>query len=209
MSKYLEVLARGFLAGMMIAIAAVAYLSFDNHYVGALAFSVGLYTIYTLDFYLYTGKVGFILESRAYLDTIVIWFGNLLGGVAVALAVLNTRIAKTSTIVSLAQSYSEVKINDALLSSFILGIFCGIMMYIAAASYKKLSTSVGSYVAMILCVMVFLLSGFEHSIANMFYFTVSSSWSFKAVVALIVVSLGNAVGGLIIPVCTLVKFKQS
>ena len=52
---------------------------------------------------------------------------------------------------------------------------------------------------MFFCVIVFILSGYEHSVANAFYFTVAGAWSVKAVGYLLWVTLGNAVGGVIFP----------
>lgn len=171
----------------------------ENTYVGAMLFTIGLFTIYTLNFNLYTGKVGFLLEDKDIVAVLLIWLGNLAGTVGTGILFLNTRLVTTTTLVSKATSVSAVKIGDGLLSAFILGCFCGLMMYIAAKSYKlthDTCNSVGGYVGMFLCVMLFLLLGFEHSVANMFYFTVAGAWSGEAVVALIVVSLGNAVGAL-------------
>ena len=45
---------------------------------------------------------------------------------------------------------------------------------------------------------VFILAGFEHCIADMFYFTLAVAFP-KAFPALIVMTLGNAVGGNLIP----------
>ena len=47
--------------------------------------------------------------------------------------------------------------------------------------------------------MVFILCGYEHCVADMFYFTVGGAWSGRAVAALLVITLGNAVGGVFFP----------
>jgi formate/nitrite transporter FocA (FNT family) len=59
---------------------------------------------------------------------------------------------------------------------------------------------VGKYLSLFLGVIVFILCGFEHCIANMFYISMAGMWSGKAFVFLLVNTLGNAVGGWIIPV---------
>ena len=48
-------------------------------------------------------------------------------------------------------------------------------------------------------VAVFVQAGFEHCVANMFYFTVAGAWSGKTVLYLIVMTLGNALGGVLFP----------
>ncbi|MBE6996248.1 MAG: formate/nitrite transporter family protein, partial [Ruminococcaceae bacterium] len=54
---------------------------------------------------------------------------------------------------------------------------------------------------------VFILCGFEHCVANMFYFSVANVWSAKTVLYLLVMSVGNAVGGVLIPLCRQLKQK--
>ncbi len=205
--NYISAFLKAILAGMMIAIGACAYLGIENHYVGAALFTIGLFSIYTLDFYLYTGKVGYLLEDRDILKICIIWVGNFIGAAATAFAVMATRLTSTTTIIEHAESYAAIKLGDSsYLSLFILGGFCGIMMFLAAVSYKKThdtKNSVGGYIGLFLCVMIFMLLGFEHSIANMFYFTAASAWSWHAVAALITGTLGNAAGGLLINVVSL------
>ena len=48
---------------------------------------------------------------------------------------------------------------------------------------------------------MFILSGFEHSIANMFYFSLADMWTPSAWLAELAVALGYVVGSLIIPIC--------
>lgn len=196
---------------MMIALGAMAYLIVESPYVGAALFTIGLYVIYTFDFYLYTGKVGYFLEDRNLPKLIVIWIGNLIGTVGMGLLVQFTRLMDITTLHHHAVSYAEIKLSDNFLSIFILGLLCGLMMYIAAASFKKTqntANSIGGYIGLFLCVLIFLLSGFEHSIANMFYFTVADVWTLSTIAPLLVVTLGNAAGGLLIPVL-LIPTQQS
>ena len=48
-------------------------------------------------------------------------------------------------------------------------------------------------------VMVFILCGYEHCVADMFYFTVAGVWSLDTLLRLLIITLGNAVGGVIFP----------
>ena len=54
-------------------------------------------------------------------------------------------------------------------------------------------------------VIVFILCGFEHCVANMFYFSAANMWSGKALLYMLVMTLGNACGGVIIPLCRMAK----
>ena len=55
---------------------------------------------------------------------------------------------------------------------------------------------------------MFILSGFEHSIADMFYFFTARIFSLKMLVFLLIVILGNTVGGLLFPMLTLLKGEK-
>ena len=51
-------------------------------------------------------------------------------------------------------------------------------------TYKEVK-DIGKYLAVFLGVIVFILCGFEHCIANMYYFSVSSTWEFKYIIIFI------------------------
>ena len=91
------------------------------------------------------------------------------------------------------------KLGDNITSVFILSFFCGILMFVAADGYKTIQNPVGQILAIFLPVVVFILSGFEHCVANMYFFTIADLWSFKAFGYLIIMSLGNSIGGILIP----------
>ncbi len=93
-----------------------------------------------------------------------------------------------------------------LISILILSFFCGILMYLAVNTYKEVK-DIGKYLAVFLGVIVFILCGFEHCIANMYYFSVSSTWSLNTLLYLIVMVLGNCLGGILIPLCNKVIKK--
>ena len=56
-----------------------------------------------------------------------------------------------------------------------------------------------------LCVAIYILSGFEHCIANMYYFSAADAWSWKALGAIGVMTLGNSLGGMLLPFAGHVK----
>lgn len=64
------------------------------------------------------------------------------------------------------------------------------MMYLAIDNYNKSK----NILFIIAPVMIFILSGFEHSVANMFYFHFAGAYSFKAFGYLIVMLAGNGIG---------------
>ena len=189
-------------AGLAISIGGTVYLSVDNKIIGSLLFAVGLYAIVLNGLFLYTGKVGYLVvqsDKIEYLGLLAItWLGNLAGTWIGAVAVLNTRI---QGIRENAVGICETKLADGPLSVFLLAIFCGILMYIAVDGFREKENPL----ILFICVSVFILSGFEHCIANMFYFSIAGAWSLKTIVYLIIMTLGNSLGGVLIP--SLKKWK--
>lgn len=188
------------LTGFAIGIGGAVYLSCDNKYIGSFLFGTGLFVILSFGFNLFTGKVGYaVVNKPSYLlDLLVIWLGNLAGTAAMGGMLLCTRV---SGIGEKAAQICEVKFADNFPSIFILAFFCGMLMFIAADGFKNIENPVGKMLAVFLPVMVFILSGYEHCVANMFYFTVGRVWSANTFIYLIVMTLGNSAGGIFIPLC--------
>ena len=198
MKKYIDLFLRAFITGTLIAVGGIAYLSCDNKYIGAFLFGTGLFVILNFNLALFTGKVGYAVENKPkYLfDLLIIWLGNFAGTVISAILVLCTRISGIS---EKAAVLCETKTNDSPVSILILAFFCGMLMFIAADGYKIISNSAGKALTIFLPVVVFILSGFEHCIANMFYFSLAEAWTARSFGYLIIMSLGNTLGGIFIP----------
>ena len=189
------------LAGVCIAIGGTVYLSMESKLAGALLFTVGLFTICIFGLHLFTGKVCYVFQNNASyaLDVAVIWLGNLAGTFGAAWLESHTRIGPA--LAEKAAGLCQTKLGDGLLSIFILAVFCNIMIYIAVEGFNRAPHDLGRYVALFLGVAVFILCGFEHCVANMYYFSVAGAWSGKAFGYLLVMTAGNAVGGVIFPLC--------
>lgn len=200
---------RAILAGFMIAAGGTLFLSVENRYMGSFLFGIGLFTILVFRLSLFTGKVGYaVMEKPSYLiDLVIIWFGNLIGTVGVGLMMLQTRSA--TALAAKAAAICQAKLDDNLVSIFVLSIFCGVMMFLAADNFKKAENAMQKNIGIFLPVMVFILCGFEHCVANMFYFTIAGVWSVKTVGYLLVMSLGNSVGAFIFPLCEKVFTKAA
>ena len=195
--KYVDSLLKGIYAGFMIGIGAIAFLSLENKVLGSFFFSIGLLTICMYAMNLYTGKVGYILINKIeYIYELLLGLlGNFIVTFIIGKLILLTRV---SNINEKALSLVNIKLNDNLLSIFILSIFCGILMYIAVNNYKKVGTEIGKYIGIFMCVMTFILCGFEHCIANMAYITIANAWSWKALLYVLIMILGNSFGAILI-----------
>ena len=202
-------LIKSILAGIMISIGGTIFLSIDNKIVGAALFAIGLFMICTRGLNLFTGKIGYIFDNnlKYTLEVIITLIGNFIGTFTSAYILKYTRIY--SIISEKAKNICSIKLNDKLLSIFILSIFCGLLMYLAVNNFKETKDSFGKYASIFLCVIVFILCNFEHSIANMYYFSIVGLWSSKAFLYLLIMVLGNSIGGIFIPLCDKLKNKLS
>lgn len=191
--------AYGVLAGVSIALGGTVFLSVENRVLGALFFTVGLFTVCVFGFFLFTGKVCYVFQrdARYAVDLIFIWLGNFCGAWLTAFCERQTRIGPA--LAEKAAALCETKLSDGILSIFILAVFCNILIYIAVEGYQTMSFGAGKCLALFFGVAVFILCGFEHCVANMYYFSVAGMWSLKAFGYLLVMTLGNAAGGVLFP----------
>lgn len=189
------------IGGMMIGIGGCVFLSCDNKYIGSALFSLGLFAIIQFGFGLYTGKIGYApLRKPAYLsECLFTLLGNTLGTFIDAILLQQTRIFPA--ISEKAAASVEAKVGDSLWSAFILAVFCGILMFTAVEN-ARLSNASGGHlektVGIMMCVMVFILCGFNHCIADMFYIFLTGTLG-QAAAYLPIVILGNSVGGVLFP----------
>ena len=184
----MKILFKSFLAGIMIAIGGTVFLSIENKVIGASLFSIGLF-----------GITNFNLKYIK--ELIITLIGNFIGACSVGFILRYTRIY--DNIYKKSLILANTKLNDNILSIFILSIFCGLLMYYAVNGFKK-QTDFGKYLVVYLGVAVFILCGFEHCIANMYYFSVADIWSLKTLGYTGIMVLGNSLGSFIIPLCNLV-----
>lgn len=196
------------LAGVCIALGGVVYLGVENKVVGAFLFSTGLFIVLTLGFNLFTGKVGYLFQNdlKTYIPWLgLVYLGNLIGSIIVAELVRFTRIGPK--IQEAASLIVNTKLEDSYLSLFILGLLCNFFVVNAVHQYKNNPHEFGKYMGIFMSIMVFILAGFEHSIADMFYFHMAKAWSMHTVICLLVITLGNVAGGGIIPTANRLKEK--
>jgi formate/nitrite transporter FocA (FNT family) len=69
-------------------------------------------------------------------------------------------------------------------------------MYFAVNGYKKLN-DFSRFIIVYLGVVVFILCGFEHCIANMYYISLAKAWSFKSAISMLFMIFGNSFGAII------------
>ena len=181
-------------AGFLIAIGGSVFLACDDRYIGAVLFSVALLCICYLGYYLYTGKIGYFAfepTGKNACTLVVGLCGNLTTTFFLGLLIRAVLPALGNS----AQGICSGKLEQSFIATFVRALFCGILMYLAVAIFKEKKTPIG----ILFCIPVFILSGFEHSVADMFYFGASGLSSWKIVSFEVAAVLGNTVGSLLLP----------
>ena len=183
----------GIASGLLVSIGGVVLLSCDDRYIGALLFTIALLAICLMDLYLFTGRIGFVAESfdkKMPAQLIVGLLGNFIGATLTGFAIRYARPA----LIEKAAASCQTRLDNGILRAFVLGCFCGILMYVAVKTYKQKGTVLG----IVFCIPVFILAGFEHSIADMFYFALAGMIDFAYLGFIIAVIFGNSVGAMLI-----------
>jgi nitrite transporter NirC len=105
----------------MIGIAGSVFLTIGGGWIAAVLFSIGLIVICARGYNLYTGKIGYIHESKDLLKMLVYLIGNFIGVFLVSLTVVG---APAATLVA-----TKLAIPYWLLALKSIG--CGFLMYLA------------------------------------------------------------------------------
>ena len=211
----LQKIANGFLAGMLISIGGAVFLACYaknadgslafSYYVGAFLFPVALLCICMKGYSLYTGKIGYVLSAHKKEDISVLLLGlagNVLGTAAFGYLCgwVFPNMKETATVLCTA------KLGQGYLFGLLRAVLCGILVYLAVDIYKNNNKSV---LGVLIGIPVFILSGYEHSIADMFYFAVYGIASWQSFGYIWMIIIGNSLGALLIPALLSIKPKTT
>ncbi len=180
-------------AGFTIGLGCCIYESCESKVVGAVLFTLGLFAVCAFGLNLYTGKIGYVFDNRNDPNIFIIYGGNFVGAVSTGLLY---RIARPE-LWEKASNLAEKKLSMSIPSAIILGALCGTVMYIAVDNFKHNEGDFGRYLGMFLGVPLFILAGFEHSIADMFYIAfgiTSADQILPSMIFLLTVTVGNMIG---------------
>ena len=199
---------KGILAGLAIGLGGFLFLLMKyllpnelGTVLGSLLFAVGLFTVCSCSLSLYTGKVGLIYEKKQdltfYISLPIMLIGNAIG--AIGLGYLCYFVFKGNEgflKVAIEATKSRLLFDTFydFLSCAVKSLLCGICVYLAVKSfaYKKISL-IGTGL-LVLFVFIFVYSGFQHCIANMYYFSFANAWGLNAFFNLLLCILFNSIG---------------
>ena len=185
MNKYLPLILKALLAGLLIGLAGLVYISIENKILGSFLFSFGLVGVLLLEANLFTGKVGYINSKDTLIDGLIILVFNLVAAFIVGLVYRLCNGAPATAMDSrLAKTWYRL---------FFDGVGCGALIYLATECFKRTKNIIPA----IICVMAFILGGFEHCIADMFYYG-ASELTWIGLLDILLVILGNSAGSLLV-----------
>jgi formate/nitrite transporter FocA (FNT family) len=190
---------KGLCAGILISLGGGVFLSCEDRTVGALFFCVALVSICMLGYTLYTGKICYVADPGNRPGASELVFG-LLGNICACVACgLLLRLAVPDIGLQAGALTAKKLEVQAWWQTLLRAFFCGMLVYLSVEIYRRHKTPLG----VILCIPTFILSGYEHSIADIFYFSASSDvWTDApgySLLFLLLVLVGNSLGGMLLP----------
>ncbi len=184
--------------------------------VGGMVFSFGLMLVVVCGAELFTGNsllVSSALDGEiSWLKLIENWFivftGNLLGALFMAWLLYESELWQTGAVARQAIATASAKCQLSFWVAFVRGILCNWLVCLAVFMAVAARDIAGKLLSCLVPITAFVASGFEHSIANMYFIPAglflktrlsitdqSLSWSGFLVCNILPVTLGNIVGG--------------
>lgn len=173
---------QGILSGILVGMGVVINTISEDKYIGAMLFSLALLTIIHCGLKLYTGRIGFAGTVPAK-DLAIMLAGNLVGVLIPTLLVASQKKEVMEKLIEV----SAKKFSNTFPAMFIFGCFCGVLMFVAVYCKNTVIT--------VFCIMMFILAGYEHCIADFPYLVLNLS--VVNILKFICVVAGNSVGSII------------
>ena len=184
---------KSLLAGFMIGVGGLAYIITGS----PLVFPIGLLIVCLYDLRLFTGKVCYRIYS---IPVYIAMY--MLNGIGAAIFGLLPRIARPDFI-DKAAGICDMKLSESMPRLAVLSVLCNLMIFLAVdifsmiihTSELKSSLGIMSIIVLIFSTSIFVMCGFEHCIANIFYFAYAGVPT--TIKFLVVNVLFNAIGGIL------------
>ena len=184
------IIKQSILSGILVGLGVVLQIQISNSYIGAMLFSIALLVIIECNLKLYTGRIGFFKVAEIK-NLLIILLGNLFGVIIPILC----SIFKDGFYEKIIE-ISNIKFSNNYFELFLYGLMCGVLMFIAVYCKKTIIT--------VFCIMTFILSGYEHCIANFPY--LFFNFNIDYLLKFICIVLGNSFGS--ISINKLIKTKE-
>mmetsp|Transcript_10992 Transcript_10992/g.19236 ORF Transcript_10992/g.19236 Transcript_10992/m.19236 type:complete len:363 (-) Transcript_10992:602-1690(-) len=211
----------GIMAGAFIGVAALLNVTISGQLAGlppaivkgagAFFFPFGLQLVLLTGSEMFTGNTmvtgSALLANRVRLGDMaknwgVSWLGNLVGGVGCAALAAGAGLLKVPGVGEYSAALAVAKCLTKLpIQLFLQGIICNSLVCLAILSATSAKDTTGKILGCWIPIVAFVTMGVEHSVANMFLipagmFSGAGVSALAFLKNLLIVSLGNAVGGL-------------
>ena len=168
---------------------------------GSLLFAVGLFLVCTFKLSLYTGKIGSVYEGKQekqfYISLPVMLVGNAIGAFSLGFicwAIFQNNVEIMNTVSGVAAGRATLFTFNDYLSCIVKSILCGLCVYLAVKAFSLNRLKPIGILLLVFFVFVFVYSGFQHCIANMFYFGFANHITGYTFINLAFCILFNSVG---------------
>lgn len=218
-----------FMAGAFIALAAIinarvnAVLSPSiAPFLGAFMFNMGLMLVIIAGGELFTGNIllfGGFLDKRYGVKPLLtnwvrVYFWNLLGGFFIA-AVNHYLVAPDPDVAQILTSSIQSKVALSFVECLGMGFMCNILVCLGVWVSFSANDGISKFALMGVPIIAFILLKYEHSVANMFYFSFgvlesTCPLTFAQILKnMIPVTIGNILGGMFIASVYHFAFKKN
>lgn len=177
-----------------------------------MCFGIALSLVIIAGSELFTGNhlfmtAGLVENTVNWSQTLWLWLvcfiGNWVGSIVMAWMFWQAGLA-VGPVGEFIAGVTATKMNLPLGALFFRGILCNFLVCLAIWSSFRVKSDSGKLIMIFWCLFAFITTGFEHSVANMTLLTIGLFAPFKANITMlgyfyniIVVSLGNMVGGIL------------
>lgn len=178
---------------------------------GAFVFPVGLMLVVFLGCDLFTSSVMntipvFTKEAKFkkyFLNIIIVFTFNFVGAILLALVTCKTKLLSNQAFYQYLENIVIHKIESGWGEIFLKGIMCNVLVCGAVLLSYASENTIGKIFGIWFPIMIFILLGYDHSVANMFYLSCGFYYGVSTNVGLMaknmfMATLGNIVGGLFI-----------
>lgn len=179
----MQIRRKSILAGILIGLGDIILLLTTPKILGAILFSFGLVTIINMQLYLFTGKIGFLNKNNASQMLQILIFNFI--GIA---AIVGLYAIANPSLIPLLSAAAAIKFGKETLTLFINAVFCGMLIHFAVKNKNILIT--------IMSVVIFILIGAQHCIADFPYLLVC--FSFNNLIKFLYIIIGNSIGAIFI-----------
>ena len=150
-----------------------------NKLVGGLVFSLGLILVVIAGAELFTGNnlivmawvAGKLTLGQLMRNWVIVYFGNLVGSLGTAMLMVLSRqwTFASCHVGATALNIANAKVNLSFTEGVARGILCNVLVCLAVWLCMSSRSVVDKILAIVFPITAFVASGFEHSIANMYF----------------------------------------